>query len=88
MTYTAHFENSPQEPPTYVIVGERDDIASPETMERRVSALKQAGVRVRYCKVDGVAHGFGLKTGTHAQGWSAEAARFWQEFRPRAPESR
>ena len=46
MAYTAHPDYSSAEPPTFVVVGERDGIAPPSTMERRVAALRRAGTRV------------------------------------------
>lgn len=81
MAYTGHSEYSPDDPPTFVVVGERDGIAPPAVMERRVAALRAAGVRVEYRKYPEVGHGFGLGTGTSAQGWLQEAVRFWQSMR-------
>jgi hypothetical protein len=39
---------------------------------------------VAYRKVPGLGHGFGLGTGTAAQGWIDDAVRFW-EAANRAP---
>ncbi len=33
---------------------------------------------VEYHEYQGVGHGFGLGTGTSAEGWVAEAVRFWE----------
>ena len=71
MAYTAHSDHSSAEPPTFVVVGENDGIAPPATMERRVAALRQAGVEVEYHKYKGLGHGFGLGSGTNAEGWSS-----------------
>lgn len=38
MGYTGHSEYSPLDPPTYVVIGENDMIASPSLMKRRVEA--------------------------------------------------
>jgi acetyl esterase/lipase len=78
MAYTAHSDYSPAEPPTFVVVGEEDGIAPPASMERRVAALRKIGAKVEYHKYKGVAHGFGLGTGTSAEGWVLEAVRFWE----------
>jgi acetyl esterase/lipase len=78
MAYTGHSDVSNDEPPTFVVVGARDGIAPPSTMERRVTALRNAGTIVDYRKIEGVGHGFGLGTGTSAEGWVGEAVRFWE----------
>jgi hypothetical protein len=48
-------------------------------MERRVAALRSLGTNVEYHRYAGVGHGFGLGTGTSADGWIGEAVRFWEE---------
>lgn len=80
MAYTAHSDFAPTDPPTFAIVGENDGIASPVAMERRVAALRQAGVTVEYRKYRDLGHGFGLGSGTSAEGWVVEATRFWEKF--------
>lgn len=78
MAYTAHSNISPDEPPTFVIVGEEDGIAPPSVMARRVEALRQAGTHVEFRRYQGLGHGFGLGVGTAADGWITEATRFWE----------
>jgi acetyl esterase/lipase len=78
MAYTGHSDVSNDEPPTFVVVGDLDGIAPPSTMERRVRALRNAGTLVEYRQFEGVGHGFGLGTGTNAEGWVAPAVRFWE----------
>lgn len=78
MAYTAHSEYRSTEPPTFVVVGDQDGIAPPATMERRVAALRRIGTNVEYHRYEGVGHGFGLGTGTSADGWVVEAVRFWE----------
>ncbi len=73
MAYTGHSDYSGDDPPTFVVVGERDGIASPSTMERRVNALKEAGTVVEFHKYPTLGHGFGLGIGTSAQGWIDDA---------------
>jgi acetyl esterase/lipase len=77
MAYTGHSDMSPSEPPTFVVVGERDGIAPPAAMERRVAALREAGTDVEYRKYADVGHGFGPGIGTSAEGWLDDAVRFW-----------
>jgi acetyl esterase/lipase len=79
MTYTAHSDVGLIEPSTFAVVGENDQIAPPQAMEKRVALLKSAGAEVEYHKYPGVAHGFGLGTGTSADGWIANAIRFWEK---------
>jgi acetyl esterase/lipase len=83
MAYTAHADLSSSEPPTFVVVGERDGISPPAAMERRVDALRRAGTEVNYRKYPGVGHGFGLGIGTSAEGWIEEAIRFWRGHQSR-----
>lgn len=80
MAYTGHSDSASDEPPTFVIIGERDGIASPSAMERRIAILRRAGTDVEYHKYKGLGHGFGPGTGTEAEGWIANATRFWAKF--------
>lgn len=77
--YTGHSDLASREPPTFVAVGSADGIAPASIMEQRVAALRRAGTRVEYHKYPGVGHGFGLGVGTNAEGWIADAIRFWAE---------
>jgi acetyl esterase/lipase len=91
MAYTGHSDHSADEPPTFVVVGERDGIAPPAAMERRVAALQNRGVRVEFHRYPGIGHGFGPGVGTIAEGWLNRAVEFWQRVMParakRSPES-
>jgi acetyl esterase/lipase len=78
MAYTGHSEYSSAEPPTFVVVGEDDGIAPASVMERRVAALRKSGTPVEFHKYRNLGHGFGLGTGTSAEGWIFEALRFWE----------
>lgn len=80
MAYTGHSDMSADEPPTFVVVGERDGIAPPSAVERRVAALREAGTEVKYQKYENLGHGFGPGIGTSAEGWIGEAVRFWEKF--------
>ena len=79
MAYTGHADYAADEPPTFVVVGEQDTISPPTAMEKRIAALRKAGTLVEYRKFAGIGHGFGLGTGTIAEGWVAAATRFWEE---------
>jgi pimeloyl-ACP methyl ester carboxylesterase len=77
---TGHSEYTADEPPTFVVVGERDAIAPPSVMERRVAALRRAGTEVEFHQYSGLGHGFGPGTGTSADGWLDRAVRFWERI--------
>ena len=77
--YTGHTDYSGQEPPTFVCVGDRDGIADWRTMERRQNALDALGIETEFHVYAGLGHGFGLGTGTAAEGWLDDAAAFWQK---------
>ena len=79
LLYTGHSDFASSEPPTFVAVGDVDGIAPPVLMERRVTALRRAGTDVEYRRYRSVGHGFGLGIGTSAEGWIAEAIRFWEK---------
>lgn len=79
MQYTGHSEYSRQDPPTYVCVGENDGIASWRTMKARLEGMKALGIETEFHKYPGLSHGFGLGTGTAAEGWIKEAAAFWEK---------
>jgi len=78
MAYTGHSDHASPEPATFVVVGREDGIAPPALMERRVRALRKEGTPVEFREYEGLGHGFGLGTGTSADGWVFEAIRFWE----------
>ena len=78
MAYTGHTDFTKEDPPTFVVVGDRDGIASASTMEMRVNSLRGAGVDVEFHVYRDVGHGFGLGIGTNAEGWLDDAVRFWE----------
>ena len=88
LLYTGHSDLASTEPPTFVAVGDADGIAPPAVMERRVAALRRAGTDVEYHKYPGVGHGFGLGVGTSAEGWIADAVRFWAKQTSESPTMR
>jgi acetyl esterase/lipase len=78
IAYTGHTDFTNDDPPTFTIVGDRDGIANPSTMERRVNAMKAVGIATEFHLYRNVGHGFGLGTGTSAEGWVDNAVRFWE----------
>lgn len=85
LQYTGHAEYTPEDPPTFACVGESDWIANWRTMERRLRALQDLGIPTEFHHYPGLPHGFGLGTGTVAEGWLDEAVAFWEA--QRAPQS-
>jgi hypothetical protein len=78
MLYTGHADYVDSEPATFVAVGERDRLSPPQLMRQRVNVLAAAGTPVEFHVYPGVGHGFGLGTGSPAEGWIDDAIRFWR----------
>ena len=78
MQYTGLSEVYGNEPPTYNCVGTNDGIASYRTMERRIAAIQADGTDAMIEVFPGLSHGFGLGTGTVADGWINNAVSFWE----------
>ena len=78
MQYTGHNEYSEQDPPTYACCGTSDGIASWRTMQSRLNAMSSLGIPTEFHSFQGLSHGFGLGTGTSAEGWINDAAHFWE----------
>ena len=81
MQYTGHSEYTENDPPTFACVGDSDSIASWRIMKSRVDALASLGIPTEFHVYEGLRHGFGIGTGTVAEGWLAEAVKFWEEQR-------
>lgn len=79
MAYTGHTDYTENDPPTFVVVSENDPIASAVIMERRVNALRKAGIDVEFHKYCTAGHGFGMGIGTDAEGWVEYAVKFWEK---------
>lgn len=79
MQYTGHSEVSPYDAPTYACVGDNDWIANWRVMQRRLHVLTQRyGIPTEFHVYHGLSHGFGLGTGTVAEGWIHDAVAFWE----------
>lgn len=78
MQYTGLSEYSEDDPATFVTVGESDGIASWRIMKARLEGMSSLGIDTEFHSYPGLSHGFGLGTGTVAEGWIDEAIAFWQ----------
>lgn len=78
MQYTGYTDASKTDAPTYACVGTHDGIASWNTMKSRLDSLKKLGIPTEFHKYEGLSHGFGIGTGTVAEGWIDDAVKFWE----------
>lgn len=79
IAYTGQSSYSRNFSPAFITVAANDGIVNINTVERRVENLRNAGVEVEYCRYESAGHGFGLGTGTDAEGWVDLAVRFWEK---------
>ena len=78
MQYTGLDEYTPEDPPTFVCVGDSDWIAPWQIMKARADAMSACGIDTEFHCYPGLGHGFGLGTGTAAEGWLDLAVQFWE----------
>ncbi len=78
MQYTGLSEYTQNDPPTFACVGENDGIANWRTMQRRLDGMKALGIETEFQHYEGLRHGFGIGTGTIAEGWVDDAVSFWE----------
>lgn len=78
MQYTGLSEYGENDPATFAVVGESDGIASWRVMKRRLDGMSALGIDTEFHSYPGLGHGFGMGTGTVAEGWIDEAVAFWQ----------
>jgi acetyl esterase/lipase len=78
IAYTGQSSWSGNFSPAFITVAANDGIANINTVERRVENLRNAGVEVEYRRYQSAGHGFGLGTGTDAEGWVDLAVSFWR----------
>lgn len=78
MQYTGYTSASAADAPTYACVGTSDGIANWTTMENRLRSLNQLRIPTEFHSYEGLGHGFGLGTGTVADGWINDAVAFWE----------
>lgn len=80
MGYTSHSEYTRNDPPTYVVIGDNDAIASASVMRRRIENLKSLDIDAEFHLFPNLRHGFGLGTGTSAENWEKDAVKFWEKY--------
>ena len=73
MQYTGYTTVSQYDGPTYACCGTSDGIASWRTMQSRLESLSALGIPTEFHSYSGLPHGFGLGTGTVAEGWLTDA---------------
>lgn len=78
MQYTGYSTASELDAPTYSCVGTDDGIASWRIMQNRLQRLSAMGIPTEFHVYEGLGHGFGIGTGTVAEGWTDDAIRFWE----------
>ncbi len=78
IAYTGQSSWSEDFSPSFITVAANDGIVNVSTVDRRVENLRNAGVDVEYHRYQSAGHGFGLGTGTDAEGWLDLAVQFWQ----------
>lgn len=78
MQYTGYYQVSKDDAPTYACVGTNDYIASHIYVKQRLDALRKLNIPTEFHVYPGLSHGFGLGTGTIAEGWINDAILFWE----------
>ncbi len=78
MQYTGYSNVSSADAATYVNVGTSDGIANWRTMQSRLNRLDDLGIATEFHSYEGLPHGYGLGTGTVAEGWTEDAFAFWE----------
>ena len=79
MQYTGYTDASENDAPTYACVGTSDGIANWRTMQSRLDTLTASyGIDTEFHPYENLPHGFGLGTGTAAEGWIDDAIAFWE----------
>jgi acetyl esterase/lipase len=86
IAYTGQPSFSKDFPPTFIMVSANDNIANAAVVDKRVEHLRNAGVEVEYRRYRTAGHGFGLGTGTDAEGWLGHAVRFWEKHLIKKPD--
>lgn len=79
MQYTGLSEYSADDPATFVTVGKNDGIADWRVMKQRLDGMSALGIDTEFHSYPGLSYGFGLGTGTAAEGWIDQAIAFWQK---------
>ncbi len=78
MEYTGLSEYRQGDPATFAVVGQADGIADWRVMRRRLKRMEALGIQTEFHSYPGLGHGFGLGTGTVAEGWIEQGIAFWE----------
>ena len=78
MQYTGFADIYGNEPPTYSCAGADDGPGLRRTMRQRTESIRGNGTDAEFEVFEGLSHGFGLGTGTAAEGWIDRAVQFWE----------
>lgn len=82
IAYT-YYAGSPRftrnDPAAYFIVGTEDWIVSWQEVKERAEEMKAVGIPVECHILKHTQHGFGIGTGTPAEGWVEQAISFWKK---------
>jgi acetyl esterase/lipase len=70
---------SKNDPAAFTAIGESDRIGSVELLESQIKTSQAAGADIEYHLFPDTGHGFGLGTGTNAEGWLDLAVQFWEK---------
>ena len=79
MQYSGLSEVTGREPATYNCVGTGDHIAPYYVMQARINQICANGTNAEIEVFPGLDHGFGIGTGTVAEGWVGRAITFWEK---------
>ena len=77
--YTGYSSAYVSDASTYACIGTNDGIANWRTMQSRLEKLERFGIKTEFHSYQGLSHGFGLGTGTVADGWIDDAFSFWED---------
>lgn len=80
--YSIEAQIIPQYPKTFLWQCVGDNVVPFANSQRMKKALDACGVHNCYMTFEGNAHGWGLGTGTAAEGWLEAAVDFWQRTEP------
>lgn len=78
MQYTGFADIYGNEPPTYSCAGADDGPGLRRTMRQRTASIRGNGTDAEFEVFESLSHGFGLGTGTAAEGWIDRAVQFWE----------
>lgn len=82
MAYTTHPGNpafTADDPAGFFMVGTEDWIVPVEHVRNRAAVMRAAGIDVECLVYKNIGHGYGVGTGTVAEGWMDKAIAFWEK---------